>query len=157
MSCSTRRTVIREDLQEARERVDRLGRLLDREPLRRLVEQQHARLLRHRHGDFEQALVAVREQSGRPVGDAGQAELLERRIGVRLGLLEDPGSPERLPAPWVAGLGSQPGILARRHLGKKRGDLEGARDAEPANPVTGRPAIAGRRTGSNPALGRPCR
>jgi hypothetical protein len=39
-------------LQEARQRVDRLGGLFDREPLRRLVEQKHARLLRHGHRDF---------------------------------------------------------------------------------------------------------
>ena len=34
------------------------------------AQARHARLLGHGHGDLEQALVAVREQSGRPVGDA---------------------------------------------------------------------------------------
>ena len=36
-----------------------------------------------RHGDLEQALIAVRQQAGGPVGDVGQAELLERRIAAR--------------------------------------------------------------------------
>ena len=52
-----------------------------------------------------------------------------------LGLLEDPGAAERLPASRMAGLGRQPRILARRHFGKQRGDLEGARNAEPADLV----------------------
>ena len=81
MSCSTSSTVTRELVQEPRQRLDGLRRLLDRQALRRLVEQQHLGLLRHGHGDLEQPLVAVAEQAGRPVCDMrrGRAAPAPRR------------------------------------------------------------------------------
>ena len=54
----------------------------------------------------------------------------------------------------VPRLRRQPRILARRHLGKQRGDLEGARQPEPADLVAGQSGDrAGRRSGSRPRVG----
>ena len=54
--------------------------LLDRQALGRLVASV-AGLLRDRHGDFEQALVAVREHGGGDVRQGGEPQPLDRRVG----------------------------------------------------------------------------
>ena len=126
-----------------RQRFDGLCRLLDRETLRRLVEQEHAAAAgpwpsRPRAG------AGRRARAGRPADRrCREAELLERRVGAapaRLG--EDRGAAERLPASRMARLGGEPRILARRHLGKQRGQLERARHAALADRRgAGRPVI----------------
>ena len=55
-------------IEESRQRFDSLRRLLDGQPLGRLVEQQNLGLLRHGHSHFQQALIAVAEKPGGSVG-----------------------------------------------------------------------------------------
>ena len=120
--------------QEAGEGLDRLRGLLDREPLGRLVEQQQARLLRQGHRDFEEPLVAMRQQAGRLVGNPAEAEPFERAVGPASGLRQCRGAATELPAPGFARLGGKPGILARAHLREEGGQLKGAGDAALADP-----------------------
>src|SRR5262249_59103055 len=110
--------------QEPGQGLDSLSRLLDREALRRLVEQQHHRLLCHRHRHLEKPLVAVTEEAGGTLGNGSETQQLERRVAGTLRLLEHARPPEREPPPPVARLPPPPDILPCRPLRGQTGQLE---------------------------------
>jgi hypothetical protein len=121
--------------QQGGERIDGLRRFLHRQALRRLIQQQQARLLRQAHRNFQQALVAMRQQSGRTVRDIGQAEPFQCCIAAPIGRGEDGFATIGLPAPCSAGLRGKAGIFPCCHLREQRGELESARDAALADRV----------------------
>ena len=53
--------------------------LVDREAGERLVEQQHLRVLRQRHGDLDAAALAIGGLRQRPLGDVAEADARQRR------------------------------------------------------------------------------
>ena len=56
--------------------------LVDRKPGERLVEQQHLRILRQRHGDLDAAALAIGGLRQRPLGDVAEADAVERVAGA---------------------------------------------------------------------------
>ncbi len=66
----------------ARSSLLHVAALVDREAGVRLVEQQHLRVLRQRHGDLDPPPLAVGGLRQRPVGDVPQADPLERVVGA---------------------------------------------------------------------------
>src|SRR5206468_1657852 len=126
----------------ARELPDHLhgrSRVLRREPLCRLVEQEQLRLLRHRHGDLEQALVAVRQRRGRHSAPVAEAERGEALLRPSLGRLEQCAPAEQAEVAPGLELDGDPHVLTHGQLGKDARDLEGARDAPPATDGGGEP------------------
>ena len=122
-------------LEEPRQRLHGLNGLLHGQPLRRLVEQKHLGLLRHRHRDLEEPLVALAEQAGWAARNIAETELLERGVAGTARLREDAGAAKGLPAPPIAGLRRQRRIGACRHLGKQRRQLERPRQPSLADAV----------------------
>ena len=128
---------------------------------RRLVEQEQLRLDRERPGELDALADPERQLPDRPVGDAGEAELLDQRVrplgdppllargeGQREGVGEKAAARERM--------GADPDVVARGHGGEQRDVLKGAGDPERGDLVPGdarkrppvehdRPGNAGRR------------
>ena len=125
-------------LQEPRQRVDGLGRLLDREALRRLVEQKHLGVLRHGHGDLEEPLVAVAEEAGRAARDIARDRAARgrhrRHFAPRAKTLSPPNGSQRR---GLRACAASVDILAGRHLGKERGQLKRSRQSPLADGVRG--------------------
>ena len=103
--------------------------LLDRQALGRLVQHQQARLLRDRHRDLEQALVAVREHGGGRIGHTGEPHARNRLVGGRGRPAQHAAAAEELPAPAIPRLGRNAHVLAHGQGGKDVAELEGARDS----------------------------
>src|SRR5512138_1479063 len=104
-----------------------------------LVQQQQLGLEGERCGDLERPLAPVGQLAGRGVGEGGEADVGE----VRLRLVVE-AAQHRLGAPEVEALSApalqgDTDVLQRRHVGKHRGDLERADEAE-AGYVGGREA-----------------
>ena len=97
----------------------------------RLVEQQHARLAGDGDRDFEQPLLAVRQDRGALVHHVGEMELLEQRDHFidDLRLAADDAPPVMAGAEPLGDREAE--RFERRQIGKQLVDLEGARDAEP--------------------------
>ena len=85
--------------------LDRLRRLLHRKPLRRLIEQQELRVLGQCHRDFKEPLVAMRQETGRAIGNRRKSEPIECGIGAIASGLEHRSTTIELPAAGFAGLG----------------------------------------------------
>ena len=74
--------------------------LVDRQSGKRLVEQQHFRILRQRHRDLNPSPLAIGRLRQRPVGDRAEANPLERSARTREQSL--------LPPQWDEGIPAQP-------------------------------------------------
>ena len=83
---------------------------------RMLMEQ--ARLLRDRHGNFEQPLIAVRQHSGFDFGEARQPHLFECIVGDPARGRKDPAAHHWTPAVGSTRLRRDPDVLARRQCRK---------------------------------------
>ena len=129
MSCSTSSTLRSPAAEHVLENLHRPAGLLDRQALGRLVQHQQPRLLRDRHGDLEQALVAVRQHGGGRIGEAGEPHALHRLVGDGGRRGQHAAAAEEAPAPAVARLRRDAHVLARGQGGKDVAELEGARDA----------------------------
>jgi hypothetical protein len=97
----------------------------------RLVEEEELRLGRERDRQFELALFAMREETGRKMGARGEGdgvEKLHRRL-VQRRLLGSVA--EEAEARAGTRLHGERDVFQRREAGQDRGDLEGARKPAP--------------------------
>src|SRR4029077_1013889 len=106
-------------------------RVLRRQPLGGLVEQQERGLLGDRHRDLEPALVAVRQGGGRLRREVVEAERGEAVVGASLARPEQGPPPDQAEVAAGAELDRDPDVLQHRELREDAGDLEGAGDAPP--------------------------
>ena len=126
MSCSIITTVVSRGI-AGDQRLHRRA-LLARQPGERLVEQQHARLLRQRHGDLHAALLAVGHLGDRPLRQVLQPDALQAPPSPR----RRTGSAkraERVPAQRAQAEERQRDVVLERVLREERDDLVGAREA----------------------------
>src|SRR6185503_20341635 len=109
--------------------------LFARQAGERLVEEQHARLLRERHGDLEAALLAVRHFRHRPL-----REMLEADKGQHASrfLVESRFRRKNLPALLRQAEERERDVVLESVLREERDDLVGAREAEVDSPVRGK-------------------
>jgi hypothetical protein len=137
--------------EHALENLHRAIGLLQREALGRLVEHEQPRLLRDRHGHFEQALVAVREERRADIGKTRKPQMLERLIGGCRGARDHMPPANKPPTLTFACLRGDADILTRGERRKDVAELERARDAlechrmhrQPGNVLAGKDDFAG--------------
>ena len=104
--------------------------LVDTHAGSRLVEQKDLRLERDQDGDFELALIAVRQEDRAHVTTSGQADLTKDIVGFldQLGVL--PPGVDQIEAGAAAALHRKPHVLVNAEIRKQIGELKCA--AEPA-------------------------
>ena len=107
-----------------------------RQALRRLVEQQKGGLLRHRHRDLEQTLIAVRQRGRRLVRPVEQAQLAEARTRSLLARLHHRAPAHEAKVPRGLELDRDAHVLQHGELGEDARDLKRPRD--PAAAARGR-------------------
>ena len=100
----------------------------------RFIEQQQFGLGRDRHADFEQRDIAVGECARLPVGKTGESELFEYALDYFATLAVARGRPKRIQHA-AFGLRGDPQIVGHTELVEYALHLQGARDAEPTDPV----------------------
>ena len=136
------------------ERAEELELVADVEVGRRLVEQQHPRLLGEAARERRELALAGRQRAEAPLGERRDAGLLERashrRVVRRVERLERPAvrvAAERAPAPRplsVSGPSSSDVARASRRAGASRGQLPSGRPQSRTSPAAAasRPASA---------------
>jgi len=108
-----------------------LGTLLARETREGLVQQQHARLLRERHGDLDAALLAVRTWA---MGRAAAASRPTRASTARASHRTMPAGAEHAPARARKAEERKRDVVLERVVREERDDLVGAREPGAAAP-----------------------
>ena len=104
--------------------------LVDGEPGEWLVEQQHLRFLRQRHGDFDAAALAIGSLRQRPMRNMAETDALQRRLSL-FGEAALPSQiDERVPALRRQAEQSEPHVVDDGVLREQSDDLIGARHAE---------------------------
>ena len=95
-----------------------------------LVEQEHFRVLRQRHGDLDAAAFAVGRLRQRPIGDVAEADLGKGFAALRDERMVAVEIDERVPAHGGEAQQRQLDVAQDGVAGEQRDDLVGARHAE---------------------------
>ena len=96
----------------------------------RLVEQQHFRLLRQRHGEFEPSPLAIGGLDHDPLGTVAEPDALQRLARVLVEITVGGQDRPRVPAPPVEPEQRQHHVVNEPLARKQRENLIGAREAE---------------------------
>ena len=135
MSCSIITMVTSRGI--AGKQAQHVAPLVDRQAGERLVEQQHLRVLRQRHGDLDAAALAVGGVRERPIGQMVQPDPRERRpawLDQRRPVGRNGGRDSSAAARGRAATASRCATTFRR---EQRDDLVGAGEAEMRAPAAG--------------------